>query len=79
VSWFDDNFDDIVFGHPFEPRPHSCAPEEKTCNRCGATGLHWANDGRSWYLVDAQTYDEHECDEKDLQAKVLDEFEDLDA
>lgn len=47
-----------------------------TCKFCGRRGLHWANDGRKWYLVDDNCYP-HVCSEKDLHRKAINDFEEL--
>ena len=74
--WADDEREDECEDGSYGYRSRSqYAPHDITCFRCGAHPLRWANDGRSWYLVDADTYEPHIC--PDHQPASPDEFEDL--
>lgn len=57
----DDLFDRYV---DFDLDGDEIEPELKTCNRCGATGLHWDDPSGKWLLFNRQLQ-LHRCESAD--------------
>ncbi len=52
MSYFDDYEDDYFSDlDRWMHRQEQLVRHDITCNRCGATGLHWTDDGRRWRLA----------------------------
>jgi hypothetical protein len=79
MSYFDDNFDYIVYGRyreeddPYRDPTHSVA-----CNRCGKTGLKWrTNDNGNWQLYEEIRGDRNQKLPHQCNPTTIDDFDAL--
>ena len=56
-----DMVEDMIF---FDDWDDWSDPDNKTCNRCGESGLHWEETTHGWRLFDYRD-EQHECPHPD--------------